>query len=225
VLLLTLLIALVVLGPHLWVKWVIRSAQKPADRYPGNGASFARHLLDKYGLENVRVETTTLGDHYDPSSKTVRLVEPHYSENSLAAVTIAAHEVGHAIQDADQYLPLITRSKLAPIAGWGQRIAVAAVWMMPIATAIIQSPVGIRLLAVVTVVGLLFATLLHLITLPVEWDASFKRAWPALRAGNYLKAHDYSRAKRLLTAAALTYVAAALVSVLNWRFWMQVLRR
>lgn len=224
-LLLTLLILAVVLGPQIWVKWVIRSAQKPADRYPGNGASFARHLLDKYGLEQVQVEMTSVGDHYDPQSKTVRLIEPHYSRNSLAAVTIAAHEVGHAIQDADQYLPLKTRSRLAPLAGWGQRVALIAVWLIPVTTVAVQAPAGIRLLAIIAVVGLLFATLLHLITLPVEWDASFKRAWPALRAGNYLKSQDHQRARQLLTAAAMTYVAAALISVLNWRFWMQVLRR
>ena len=98
--------------PGLWVRRVLARYSEPADRYSGSGADLARHLLDEYGLDGVKVEETKDGDHYDPQAKAVRLTPDKFSGHSLTAITVAAHEVGHAIQDHEGYGPLKLRSQL-----------------------------------------------------------------------------------------------------------------
>ena len=93
-------------GPGLWVRRVMDRYRRPEDRYGGTGAELARHLLDKAGLQAVRVELTDQGDHYDPQEKAVRLIAENLDGRSLTAVTVAAHEVGHAMQDAEGFAPL-----------------------------------------------------------------------------------------------------------------------
>ena len=105
-------IAALVFGPGLWVQRVLQRYSVPADRYSGTGAQLARHLLDKNGLDSVTVEKTQEGDHYDPEDKAVRLTEDKFDGHSLTAITVAAHEVGHAIQDHQGYAPLRIRSRL-----------------------------------------------------------------------------------------------------------------
>ena len=101
ILIFVLIILAVIFGPGLWVRRVMNRYSKPEDRYSGTGAQLARHLLDKSGLDSVVVEVTAAGDHYDPDDKAVRLTEDKFSGHSLTAITVAAHEVGHAIQDRD----------------------------------------------------------------------------------------------------------------------------
>ena len=101
-----------VFGPGLWVKHVLTKYATPADRYRASGAQLARYLLDRQGITDVRVEDTKQGDHYDPTAKVVRLSPDNFHGRSLTAITVAAHEVGHAVQDRTQYPPLRLRHHL-----------------------------------------------------------------------------------------------------------------
>ena len=101
-----------VFGPGLWVQRVLARYSQPDDRYSGTGAELARKLLDMNNLQNVKVEKTKTGDHYDPNDKAVRLTDSKFDGRSLTAITVAAHEVGHAIQDKEAYRPMRLRSKL-----------------------------------------------------------------------------------------------------------------
>lgn len=171
-----------------------------------SGAETARAILDANGLGGVRVEAVpgTLSDHYDPKERVVRLSEANYRSPSVAAVAVAAHEVGHAIQHAKAYAPLQWRSALVPIASIGANFAP---W-------IIIGGVVIGALGLVQIGVVLFAAavLFQLVTLPVEFDAS-ARARTQLEALGITTAADRAGAMSVLNAAALTYVAAAAASV------------
>lgn len=110
--LLLLIVALVMVGPQLWTRRVFAKHSTPRPDFPGTGGELARHLLNRFDLHHVTVEPTQLGDHYDPINKTVRLTPAILDGKSLTAITIAAHEVGHAIQDHLGYQPLAERTKL-----------------------------------------------------------------------------------------------------------------
>lgn len=210
-----------VFGPGLWVKHVLRKYGRPEDRYPGTGAEFAKHLLLNLGLDHVKVEESPVGDHYDPDAKAVRLAPERFNSRSLAAVTVAAHEVGHAVQDYDGYSAFRARTFLARSAVFGERLGRILLIGAPIVTLLTRAPAagGLMLLGVLLSVGL--ATIVHLVTLPVELDASFKRALPMLEKGNYLHDTDMPHARKLLKAAALTYVASSMFSVLNVLRWLR----
>ena len=103
------LLVCLILGPQIWAKHVLQKYSEPVAHFPGNGAQLARHILDKFSLQQIAVEVTEQGDHYDPLARSVRLSADHYDRKSLAAVAVAAHEVGHAIQHALDYRPLRLR--------------------------------------------------------------------------------------------------------------------
>jgi len=115
-----------VFGPGLWVRRVIERYSNPPDRYSGTGAQLARFLLNKLDMQHVTVETTDQGDHYDPTAKAVRLTPDKYEGRSLTAITVAAHEVGHAIQHAHGYAPLKFRSGWVPVANLGGGLSMFA---------------------------------------------------------------------------------------------------
>jgi len=220
-----LLIAAVVFGPGLWVKRVLERYSHPADRYSGTGAQLARHLLNKHGLTEVAVERTPEGDHYDPEAKAVRLTDDKFDGKSLTAITVAAHEVGHALQDHTGYAPLKIRSQLVRASRNVERLGAGVLLVSPFIGALTRAP-GLSLLmfgAGLATLGT--STLIHLATLPTEFDASFARALPLLDEHRILKSVDRPHARRLLRAAALTYVAASLMSLLNIARWWAILRR
>jgi len=220
---------LIILGivflPGIWVQRVLTRYAKPDDRYSGTGAQLARHLLDKYGMQSVKVEETREGDHYDPNDKAVRLTPEKYAGRSLTAITVAAHEVGHAIQDHEGYKPLKYRSRLVRTARKFEKLGAGILMISPFLGAITRVP-G---LGVVMFLGGLMtlgtSTLVHLVTLPTEIDASFNRALPLLEKENILKTADKRHARQILKAAALTYVSASLMSLLNIARWFAILRR
>ena len=219
-----LLFAAIVFGPQWWVKRVLTRYQQPEDRYPGTGAELARHLLDQLGLESVKVEASAIGDHYDPDARAVRLSAPHHQGRSLAAITVAAHEVGHAIQHADGYRPLQWRTQWVKSMQGLQRFGVILIALMPLITLALRMPrAGVVLLGM-GLASLASGIIVHALTLPAEFDASFRRALPLLDKGGYLKSGDAPHARRILTAAALTYVAGALMGLLNFWYWLRVLR-
>jgi Zn-dependent membrane protease YugP len=220
-----LVVLTIVLGPSLWVRRVMNRYSRPADRYRGTGAELARHLLDQTGLATVRVEETAQGDHYDPADKAVRLSAGNFNGRSLTAVTVAAHEVGHAIQDAAAYGPLRARTRLVALPRQAERLGAGLLMTAPLIGVATRAPAVTGLMFLGGLLSLGSAALVHLVTLPTEFDASFGRALPLLRQGGYLHRPDYPHARRLLKAAALTYVSASLASLLNVARWWALLRR
>ncbi len=222
-LILAVVFALAVL-PQMWVRKVIaRHSDERAD-FPGTGGEFARHILDEMKLSHVKVEETNLGDHYDPDAKAVRLLPQHLNGRSLSAVVIAAHEAGHAMQDATGYPPLAARTRLAKQALRMEKVAAVVMLAVPIVMALAKAPHIVLIEVMVGVMIFALSILLHAVTLPVEFDASFGRALPVLRAGRYLEDRDMPAAKEILRAAAFTYVAAAAMSLLDVVRWFRVLR-
>lgn len=222
-----LIIAVCVFLPGLWVKHVMEKYRQPADRYrkQGSGGELARHLLDSFGLGNVEVEETSAGDHYDPVAKAVRLTPDNYSGYSLTAVTVAAHEVGHAIQDSRGESLFLARQKLVKTAMVGERIAGMMLVAAPLVLMLTRLPQAGALTIMIGIVSMALSTMVHLLTLPVEFDASYGKALPILQKGGYLHDGDLEHAEKILKAAALTYVAASLTSLLNLGRWIAVLRR
>ena len=218
------LILVTIYGPQIWAKFILEKYNKE-EYFSGTGFDFANILVDSAGLTNVKVETTEIGDHYDPIDKVVRLNPATYNRRSLTAVVIAAHEVGHAIQDQTEYLPLSLRTRLVTIASKIERIGAASLVLIPIITLLTRIPaLGIIMLGA-GAASIIAPVIVHLFTLPVELDASFKRALPILATGEYIPPEDQDAARNILTACALTYVAGALSSLLNvWR-WLRILRR
>ena len=111
----TLIVLALIFGPSLWVKLVMRRYSSEKPEMPGTGGELAKHLIERFSLKDVKVEVTELGDHYDPIEKKVRLSREHYESKSLTAIAIAAHEVGHAIQDQQGDKRLATRTKMIPV--------------------------------------------------------------------------------------------------------------
>lgn len=220
---LALLLALSFL-PSLWVRSVIKRHSADRSDFAGTGGDFARHLLERMNITNVGVERTNIGDHYDPEAKMVRLSPAHYDGRSLSAIVIAAHEVGHAMQDATDYGPLRARTRLAKQASAIQGIATLLLIAAPILVILAKSPsiLVLQLGAGILMVGL--TVLMHATTLPVEFDASFKRALPVLKEGGFLTDRDLPAARQILRAAAFTYVAAAAISLLDIMRWLRFLR-
>jgi Zn-dependent membrane protease YugP len=223
VLFLALVLGLAVL-PQMWVRRVI--ARHSADRpdFPGTGGEFARHLLEEMRLGHVKVEETPLGDHYDPEAKAIRLMPQHFRRRSLAALVIAAHETGHAMQDATGYAPLKARTELAKRAVWMERIGAVVMLAAPIMMVLAKGPHVLLMEVAAGLMILGMSVAMHAYTLPVEFDASFRRALPVLKAGKYIPDRDMPAARQLLRAAAFTYVAAAAMSLLNVARWLRVLR-
>jgi len=219
------LILILVFGPGWWVRRVMSRYSSPADRYEGTGADLARHLLDSNNLQHVKIEETLEGDHYDPLEKTIRLTPEKLTGRSLTAVTVAAHEVGHAIQDASGYAPLRLRTQLVTLTQPVQRLGAGILMAAPLIGVMTRAPMVSLLMILGGFLSLGATTVVHLVTLPTELDASFRRALPLLERGEVLKSTDLPHARRLLKAAALTYLSASLASLLNIARWWALLRR
>ncbi len=185
-------------------------SQKPTSRSI-TGKQAARKILDENGLHDVRVERVSgnLTDHYDPRAKVIRLSDSVHSSTSVAAVGVAAHEAGHAVQHAVGYAPIKLRNTIVPIANIG---SMAGPYLI-----IIGLLLSGAMSDVLLNLGVWFfsaAVLFQLVTLPVEFNAS-NRAIATLKNGMYLYEDEVPAVKKVLTAAAMTYVAAAAVSIAN----------
>jgi Zn-dependent membrane protease YugP len=223
-LVLFLLLLALILGPQLWVRRVLQRHNRDDDSLAGTGGELARHLLDRYGLDKVKVESSELGDHYDPEAKAVRLTPDKLSGRTLTAITTAAHEVGHALQDFSGYAPFRWRSRLVGMAQGAEKLGSFLLFAVPVLTAVTKAPGAGLLMLLAAVCTLGMGIVVQLATLPVEWDASFGKALPILRSG-YIDEQKYPAARRILRACALTYVAASLAGLLNFWRWMRLLRR
>ena len=211
--------------PQVWVQHVLaRYNRKPEVNFPGTGGELARHLLLRFGLEDVQVERTDKGDHYDPSTRCVRLTADKFDGKTLTAITVAAHECGHALQHAGAEPMFMLRSRLARSAIWAARLGSFLIFAAPMLALLSRapSPALVSVLGGFLIMG--FGVLVQLVTLPVELDASFRKALPVLEAG-YLEPDQVPAARRILRAAAWTYVAASLAGLLSFWRWLAILRR
>ncbi|MDQ6693821.1 MAG: zinc metallopeptidase [Chloroflexota bacterium] len=215
----------------MFAQWWVKSAFQKASQIPNmqriTGAQAARRILDSAGLNYVSIEPTqpgggrlgsgaspSLDDYYDPSAKVLRLSSAVYGATTVAALGVAAHESGHAIQDAQGYLPMRARSAIVPAANLGSQfgfILIFAGFFLHI-TGLAWAGIGLFAL------GTLFA----LLTLPVELDAS-SRAMQVLKSNGLVAVAEYGQARSVLTAAAFTYVAGLAVSVLNLLYYVSLL--
>ncbi len=206
---------------QMWVKSAFNKYSQIPNRNRITGAEAAAQILRKEGIDDVRIEMTKgfLGDHYDPRHKVLRLSHDVYSSYSLAAVGVAAHEVGHAVQHARQYGPLKLRSLLVPVAQIGSNLA----WPLLLIGFLLQMSGLIQFGIILFSAAVLF----QLVTLPVEFNAS-RRAMVTLSGGGILAYDELHGARKVLNAAAMTYVAAAVAAIsqlLYFLFRAGLLRR
>ena len=204
-------LAIIILIP-IYAQMKVKSTYKKYSQVAASsgmtGAETARAILDQNGLYHVRVEETpgVLSDHYDPRDKTVRLSTDNYHGHSVAGVSVAAHEVGHAIQDQEGYAFLRIRHALVPVANFGSNIS----WIL-ILIGMLASMSGLLLAGIIFMAA---AVLFQIVTLPVEFNAS-SRAMDQVVALGVIRNDEERETKKVLSAAAMTYVAAALVAVLE----------
>ncbi|KAA2237388.1 zinc metallopeptidase [Salinarimonas soli] len=203
-----------VLGPQWWVRRAMQRHAAERPDLPGTGGELARHLLDLARLEHVPVEIAP-ADHYDPVANVVRLSPENHDGRSITAVAVAAHEVSHALQHAAGDRLLAARVRFAPVVQGFEIAAAVVMTTAPLVLLVVKSPVLLAFQVGVGIALLGVRLLFHLLTLPVELDASFRRALPILETGRFLDARDLPGARAVLRAAALTYVASALVSLVN----------
>lgn len=196
----------------LWAQWKVKSSFQSWSKIPSQsgltGKEIARRILDQHGLSTVRIEPIRgfLSDHYDPTQKVVRLSEAVYDQSSIAAISVAAHECGHAIQHQEKYGALILRHRLIPLFNFTSGISP---WLL--LAGIFFQMTGLFLL------GIIFfsvAVLFHFVTLPVEFNAS-SRAEKILLNQAYIREDEKSGVREVLGSAAFTYVASALIALLE----------
>ncbi|MBB5172867.1 zinc metallopeptidase [Texcoconibacillus texcoconensis] len=204
-------IALLLIIP-IWAQMRVKNAYKKYSQVRSSsgmsGAEVARKILNDNGLFDVKIEPVKgkLSDHYDPRAKVVRLSEENYYGDSVAGASIAAHEVGHAIQDAEDYAFLRFRHSLVPVANLGSNLS----FFLILAGIIL----GASQMMLAGIVFMSAAVLFQLVTLPVEFNAS-SRAMEQMVSVGVIRNNEEKETRKVLDAAALTYVAAALVAVME----------
>jgi Zn-dependent membrane protease YugP len=202
-----------------WLKRTVAANMQVAVANGMTGAEIAREILDRNGLHDVPVDTSPggpLSDHYDPRKKSVHLSEPVYSGRSVASTAIAAHEVGHAIQHQKAYAPFRLRSAMWPAVAFASQA-----WLFLLMIGLFAQITGLMTFAII-----LFAVvvLFQLVTLPVEFDAS-RRAMAQISDLGLVSTGESHGARKVLTAAAMTYVAGALAALSQLAYWLLVLNR
>jgi len=219
-----LLIGLII-GPHLWVKYVLSKHHKHLEKMPGTGSQLALHLLSRYQLEGVKVEESAKDDnHYSPDENAVRLSPDIFNGKSLTSIAVAAHEVGHAIQFNKKETVSLLRSRYMGPALRLRKVGIALLMALPLATVIFRIPHVSLLTAIIGLSTMLISVLMYVAILPEEFDASFNKALPILDKGDYVPKAYLPAIKQVLTACALTYLAAALIDILRlWR-WARFIR-
>lgn len=206
----------------LWAQWRVKSTYKQGDEIGANlsGAAAARHILDAAGLQNVGIEQAEgfLSDHYDPLAKVLRLSPGVYSNRSASAVGIAAHEAGHAIQDATNYAPLVVRNAAVPMASVGGNLSGILIFAGMLMTAFRFTSFGPTIFAL-GILGYGAVLLFQLVNLPVEFDAS-NRAKKLVNEMGIVDGEGGAAVKKVLDAAGWTYVAATLTTLLTLMYYI-----
>ena len=193
------------------VKIVFRTYSEVGNMRNITGGQAARTLLDRNGLNHIRVEGVVgeLTDHYDPEHGVIRLSQPVYNQATISAVGVACHEAGHAIQHANDYTPLKIRNAIIPVTNFGSRLAVPLVIVGLLLSSVSQYFI---LVAYLGILGFVLSVVFQLVTLPTEYDAS-RRAMACIEEFGLLNEEEQAGAKKVLSAAAMTYLAALAVSL------------
>ncbi|MAJ86655.1 MAG: zinc metallopeptidase [Cellvibrionales bacterium TMED148] len=212
---LSLLLMILVFGPTLWLNFVFNRHDKVLVDMPFTASEFGQDVLQEKGLDRVQIEETNGGDHYDVKENKVRIAKQRLSRKSLTAISIVCHEIGHAIQHAEKYEPLKQRTLIVERTAWITRLGSAILFLgLPTIYATgLYSLIKVCLFLVIlsAIIGLV----IHLITLDVELDASFKRALPILK--EKVPAEYHVACRSVLRAAALTYVVGVIGNLFSLR--------
>tara|TARA_B100001059_G_scaffold152638_1_gene152329 strand:- start:153 stop:836 length:684 start_codon:yes stop_codon:yes gene_type:complete len=207
--------------PNLWVNYTLNKHNDILPNMPFSAKEFGEELLKEKGLDDVKIETTKEGDHYDLIDKTVRVEPSRLDRKSLTSITVMCHEIGHAIQHKEKYPPLERRYKIAKATNLITKLSTGITYIgIPIIVATGALPL-IRVCLIVVLVSVIISMITHLMTLDVELDASFKKAMPILE--KKIPTEYHSASKSILRVCAFTYVVGSLTSILNVRnLWMFV---
>ena len=218
------LILVLIFGPQYWIKTTLKRYGKWRKDLQGTGGELAKHLVERFQLEGVTVVRGAVGaDYYDPEEKIISLSPQHYDGQSVAAAAVATHETGHAIQHREKNPDFMQRQKRIRMAMAIERFSVMALLVSPVIFALTRVPHSMIITVLMGTSGMLANVWVQFKNLPVEMDASFGKAMPILEEG-YLTGNDLLSARAVLKAAAYTYIAAALASLLNLGRWLMVLR-
>lgn len=213
--------AIIYFIPGLWVNYTLNKHNDVLSNMPFSAKEFGEELLKEKGLEDVKIETTKDGDHYDLIDKAVRVEPSRIDRKSLTSITVMCHEIGHAIQHKEKYPPLERRYKIAKITNFLTKLSTGIGYIgIPAIIATGALPL-IRVCLIVVFASILISMIIHLMTLDVELDASFKKAMPILE--KKIPQEYHSACKSILRVCAFTYVIASLTSIFKVRnLWMFV---
>ena len=209
--------------PVVWLNYVFKKNDEILPNMPFNGIEFGNQLIKELELKDVSLEKTLIGDHYDLDQRKVKVGEDRLKKKSLTSISIICHEIGHAIQHAENYTPLITRTKLVKNTLWINKIAFAIIYVgLPIIFATGYLPF-IKVCILLILLSLFIGVVIHLVTLEVELDASFNKAMPIIQKKIPEVYHDSCRS--ILRAAAFTYVVGVFKNLISLRMIWTVLSR
>ena len=209
--------------PVVWLNYVFKKNDEILPNMPFNGIEFGNQLIKELELKDVSLEKTLIGDHYDLDQRKVKVGEDRLKKKSLTSISIICHEIGHAIQHAENYTPLITRTKLVKNTLWINKIAFAVIYIgLPIIFATGYLPF-IKVCILLILLSLFIGVVIHLVTLEVELDASFNKAMPIIKKKIPAVYHDSCRS--ILRAAAFTYVVGVFKNLISLRMIWTVLSR
>ena len=209
--------------PVVWLNYVFKKNDEILPNMPFNGIEFGNQLIKELELKDVSLEKTLIGDHYDLDQRKVKVGEDRLKKKSLTSISIICHEIGHAIQHAENYTPLITRTKLVKNTLWINKIAFAVIYIgLPLIFATGYLPF-IKVCILLILLSLFIGVVIHLVTLEVELDASFNKAMPIIQKKIPEVYHDSCRS--ILRAAAFTYVVGVFKNLISLRMIWTVLSR
>lgn len=224
-LILGVLIVALIFSPQIWVRRTLKKYGRDRSDLQGTGGELAEHLVERFQLEGVTVKKGGSGeDFYNPDEKVISLSPEHYDGKSIAAVAVATHETGHAIQHKEKHEGFMLRQKRILFALMIERFSAMALMVSPFIFLFTRVPQSSLITLTLGMLGMISSLWVQFVNLPVEMDASFNKALPILREG-YLAPEDMPAARKVLSVAAFTYVAGALASLLNLGRWIAILRR
>ena len=210
-------------APIIWYNYVFKKNDKTLINMPFNGFEFGRELLQEHNLNDVKIESTKLGDHYDLINKKVMVLEDRLEKKSLTSITIICHEIAHAIQHKENYKPLKRRNVIIKSTAWITQLG-SGILLIGFPIIFATGSYGfIKICLAVAGLSLLISALIHIITLDVEIDASFNKAYPIIK--QKVPAEYHQACRSILLAAALTYVIGVFRSFFSLRFiWLLITR-
>jgi len=210
-------------APIIWYNYIFKKNDKVLINMPFTGFEFGQELLQEHNLNDVQIEATKLGDHYDLINKKVMVLEDRLAKKSLTSITIICHEIAHAIQHKENYKPLKRRNVIIRNTSWITQLG-SGILLIGFPIIFATGSYGfIKICLAIAAFSLLISALIHIITLDVEIDASFNKAYPIIKQKVPAEYHEACRS--ILLAAALTYVIGVFRSFFSLRFiWLLITR-